>query len=122
MVLSVLALSGCGWVDATGVQAGEQMVGAPPTALPVALADGGIVEINENSTQRVFIPRSTAAWTWLPRLNTDSIEQCRLVDGFDTSLAQHELNLACTDAKNCEIFIKPTGTGFAAFRLMKHRI
>jgi len=105
-VLSTLTFSACERADSPGVQANDPNETVDPTNLPGMMFDGGIIELNENSTARRMVSSTASNWIWRKVNRSDSLEQCQSVEGFDAALAEQELELACTDANRCELVIQ----------------
>ena len=108
-LLALFGTGGCGWVDATGRQAGDgtgegdrpatEGVPVPPSsAAPLALTEG---------TPRDVRPAGTDAaldgWRWRTLDEPGEPGVCARFPGFDAALAERALGAACSDADDCAL-------------------
>ncbi len=103
LVLLVISLSGCDWVDSTGVQ------GATVT---VSLRNGEAVAINEKvalTAPLVGEGSELTNWTW-ELDGADTLGRCNVFSGFDEQLSVTSLSDACTDGNACTFAIDETGS------------
>ena len=131
LALFAVPLSGCGWVDSIGVQNGDVVAESDNSTnttgvvnLPTinnststtntsgiggVIVDGGVVSLNEQSTQRFVLsdsPDTSAAWAWRLTDRSDAIQQCQLIDGFDTEVSTQQLQEACSSETNCSFAVQ----------------
>ncbi len=99
----LISLSGCNWVDSTGVQ------GATVTA---TLRNGQALSITENVALTAPLAGEGAqltGWRWELDGN-DALGQCDAVNGFDKQLALPTLNEACSNQNACTFAIDETSS------------
>jgi len=70
------------------------------------LVDDGVVVVNENSTPTLFLSNApTTGWSWRSTSRIDSVNRCKLNNGFNAQLATQDLNEACTFS-DCEFNVQ----------------
>lgn len=114
LLISVLGLYGCDWVDSTGRGANS----APVTQ--ISFEDGAPVEavaMNELSSLLIEASSSDAdgtvrnyKWSEQP-VAEGALDQCAGVENFDTALAATTLQSACADGEDCGLtFVQESGS------------
>lgn len=116
LLLAVVLLNACGWVDSTGRNASDNsdndfsvspatngvQASGPITELPGTT----IIQISEQTAQRV-VPDSRLQgaqdYTWTPASRGNPILDCNALGDFNTPLASNILGEACTSLQNCDV-------------------
>lgn len=107
LVLLLIGLSGCDWVDSTGVQG---------STVAVSLRDGEAVAMTEGLALTAPLAGEDAGltgWNWEAE-QTDVRERCSSFSGFDPQLAVTSLDEACSADSACHFAIDETGSDTAA--------
>ena len=141
--LLVLSFTGgCGWVDATGVQAdAEPPATEAPRAAPLASGDGvpvplaptpppvapmplapsmplALLELTPRNVNLEGDDRRLGGWTWRILDEPGEIADCAAVEGFDAALAERRLGDACSVDGECELDVEERRSdGESDFRL-----
>ncbi len=113
-LLTLLALSGCDWVDSTG----RQNNSSPVTE--ILLDDGSVfdaIALNEQSMARITATGSDEdglvhSWSWSSQPQAEgALDVCVGVDGFDAQLAAASLQQACATGSDCSLDFEQSDSG-----------
>lgn len=103
LVLLLTSLSGCNWVDSTGVQ-GPTVAVSLRNAEAVTLVEG--VALTASLTGE---GAELTGWTWEPD-DFDAQNHCAAFSDFDAQLSFTSLDDACSDQGNCTFAIDETSS------------
>jgi len=113
LALIVLLLTGgCGWVDATGRQSGDEpgFTETPSFTVPaLGSLESTPIALLERDPRDVTLSgtdTTLAGWTWRALEEREEPAFCDAVDGFDAALAERRLIDACSDASRCELDVE----------------
>lgn len=107
--LLLMSLSGCNWVDSTGVQ-GATVAFSLRNAEPVAISEGVALTAALNGEGAQL-----KNWSWQID-GADVRNRCAAFDGFDETLAAMSLPEACSDTSACMVAIDETSSDTDATR------
>jgi len=103
-LLTLLALSACGWVDSTGNQS-EALPAFIDSSL-VILDEGDSFRLNENTQRTVAFSSSDSAltnWSWKLLEGQANIRSCERYSDFELTHASNSLRQSCAVSGSCEI-------------------
>lgn len=119
LIVFAVLLSGCDWVDSTGVQ---------DSAPLLLLEEGQVVSLTEGQA-RTLDPvetldpaREVTRWQWSDSpVQAGALPGCASVAGFRPSLAAESVAVACVRTNECELYFEPQNAnddGRFLFRLI----